>query len=77
MQLALEGWSDREAVSCESGMGWPYLCMISGISKSIAHLRDMEFMKLKMWFQTWVWAPSSFETRPSLLHSIDFLPLLR
>jgi len=46
--LALEGFIDSEAVSCESGMGSPCLCMMSGISKSIAHFRDMELMKLKM-----------------------------
>jgi len=34
--------------------------MISGMLKSIAHLRDKEFMNLKIWFQTWVWARSSF-----------------
>jgi len=39
---------DSEEMRFERDMGWPWLCMISGMPKSTIHLRDMEFMKLKI-----------------------------
>jgi len=32
----------------ESEMGWAWLCMMSAMPNSTTHLRDMEFMKLKI-----------------------------
>ena len=39
-------------VESERLMGWAWLWITSGMPNSTAHLRAMEFINFKAWFQT-------------------------
>lgn len=53
MLQAFVGRVCRAETRSEKVIGLPWLWMTSGMPSSIAHFRDMEFMKLKTWFHMW------------------------